>query len=271
MLFCFRHNLALNFDRTPMSTIITFIFLFLIFRWIFNSYKRFQRQYYTQGQFQSMNVNYQSVANSELGVFVALVAKVAKADGHVHELEAELISNMFKDISKAFGESHQEQVRTILKEIFNQEKEVVKNVDTLASKLQALTRGDKQKRLMMLSFLINLAYVDGELSHSEENLILKIAAFLELSHSEVEAIMQRFASAFGANASQSSVSDAYAVLGASREDDLSTIKKKYRTLVKKYHPDIMKAKGASEDYIKDATRKVQEINTAYEMIKKEKA
>jgi len=254
-----------------MSTIITFIFLFLLFRWIFNSYKRFQRQYYTQGQFQSTSVNHNAVANSELGVFVALVAKVAKADGHVHELEAELIGNMFKDISKAFGATHQEKVREILKEIFKQEKDIVRNVDTLASKLQALTRGDKQKRLMMLSFLINLAYVDGELSHAEENLIIKIAAFLEISANEVEGIMQRFASAFGGNASQSSVSDAYKILGADRSDDLQTIKKKYRTLVKKYHPDIMKAKGASEDYIKDATKKVQEINTAYEMVKKEKA
>jgi len=254
-----------------MSTILTFIFLFLIFRWIFNSYKRFQRHYYTQGQFQNTQINYQSVANSELGVFVSLVAKVAKADGRVHELEAELISNMFKDISKAFGSTHQEQVRGILKEIFNQEKEVIRNVDTLASKLQALTRGDKQKRLMMLSFLINLAYIDGELSHSEENLIIKIAAFLEISAAEVEGIMQRFASAVGGNASQTSINDAYKILGATAEDDLATIKKKYRTLVKKYHPDIMKAKGASEEYIKDATIKVQEINTAYEMIKKKRS
>ena len=254
-----------------MSTIITIIFIFFVLRWIFNSYRRFQRHYYTQGQFQGTSLTYEAVANSELGVFVALIAKVAKADGHVHELEAELVSNMFKDISKAFGESHKEKVREILKEVFKREKDIVKNVDMLASKLQALTRGDKQKRLMMLSFLINLAYIDGELSHAEENLIIKIAAFLEISLDEVEGIMQRFASAFGGNPTQSSVSDAYAVLGASRDDDMAAIKKKYRSLVKKYHPDIMKAKGASEDYIKDATQKVQKINTAYEMVKKEKS
>ena len=121
-----------------------------------------------------------------------------------------------------------------------------------------------------VSFLINLAYIDGELSHAEENLIIKISAFLEISLDEVEGIMQRFASAFGGNPTHSSVSDAYEVLGASRDEDMSTIKKKYRALVKKYHPDIMKAKGASEDYIKDATQKVQKINTAYEMVKKEK-
>ncbi len=254
-----------------MSTIITIIVIFLILRWVFNSYRRFQRHYYTQGQFQSTSLTYEAVARSELGLFVALVAKVAKADGRVHELEAELIGNMFSDISKAFGVSHQEKVRGVLKEIFNREKEIIRNVDGLAAQLQSATRGDKQKRLMMITFLINLAYIDGELSHAEENLIIKIAAFLELSGAEVEGIMQRFASMMGANASQSSVSDAYDVLGASRDDDLDTIKKKYRALVKKYHPDIMKAKGASEEYVKDATQKVQKINTAYEMIKKERA
>lgn len=253
-----------------MSTIITLIFLFLIFNWIFKSYQRFQRHYYTQGQFQSTELTYEAIAGSELGLFVALIAKVAKADGRIHELEAELVSNIFNDISKAFGETHKERVREILKEVFNREKEIVRNVDNLALRLQALTRGDRQKRLMMLTFLINLAYIDGNLSHAEENLIIKIAAFLEISSSEVEGIMQRFASMFNANASQSSIDDAYAVLGARKEDDLDTIKKKYRALVKKYHPDIMKAKGASEEYISDATKKVQEINTAYEMVKKEK-
>lgn len=254
-----------------MSTIITLIILFFLFRWIFNSYKRFQRIYYTQGQFQNTSVTYEAVAHSELGLFVALTAKVAKADGRVHELEAELVGNMFSDISKAFGATHQEKVRGVLKEIFNREKEIIRNVDALAAQLQSATRGDRQKRLMMLTFLINLAYIDGELSHAEENLIIKIAAFLEISGAEVEGIMQRFASMTGANASQSSISDAYETLGANRDDDFSTIKKKYRALVKKYHPDIMKAKGASEEYIKDATQKVQKINTAYEMIKKEKA
>jgi DnaJ like chaperone protein len=253
-----------------LSTIITLIFLFIIFNWIFKSYQRFQRHYYTQGQFQSTALTYEAIAGSELGLFVALIAKVAKADGRIHELEAELVGNIFNDISKAFGETHKERVREILKEVFNREKEIVRNVDNLALRLQALTRGDRQKRLMMLTFLINLAYIDGNLTHAEENLIIKIAAFLEISGSEVEGIMQRFAAMFNANASQSSLGDAYTVLGAHKEDDLDTVKKKYRALVKKYHPDIMKAKGASEEYIADATKKVQEINTAYEMVKKAK-
>ena len=48
---------------------------------------------------------------------------------------------------------------------------------------------------------------------------------------------------------------------------MDSIKKKYRALVKQYHPDLMKAQGANEDYMAEATRKMQEINAAYETIK----
>jgi DnaJ like chaperone protein len=65
-----------------------------------------------------------------------------------------------------------------------------------------------------------------------------------------------------------SIEDAYKLLGVSPQDDIATIKKAYRKLVRQYHPDIIKSQGKSEDYIKEATAKTQEINQAYEMIKK---
>ena len=65
-------------------------------------------------------------------------------------------------------------------------------------------------------------------------------------------------------------SNAYKLLGADSNDSMAAIKKKYRTLVKRHHPDIIKAQGASDDYIDQATDKVQEINAAYEMVKKAK-
>jgi DnaJ like chaperone protein len=49
---------------------------------------------------------------------------------------------------------------------------------------------------------------------------------------------------------------------------MKTIKKKYRELVRKYPPDIIKAQGKDEAYLKEATQKTQEINEAYEIIKK---
>ena len=51
---------------------------------------------------------------------------------------------------------------------------------------------------------------------------------------------------------------------------MTTIKKAYRKLVKEYHPDIIKAQGKDEAYLQEATRKTQEINEAYELIKRAK-
>ena len=67
---------------------------------------------------------------------------------------------------------------------------------------------------------------------------------------------------------QATLDDAYKILGVNKNDDLNTIKKAYRKLVRQYHPDIIKSQGKSEEYIKEATAKTQEINQAYEMIKK---
>ena len=53
-------------------------------------------------------------------------------------------------------------------------------------------------------------------------------------------------------------------------DDDNILKKNYRQLVRKHHPDIITGQGASQNIIDEATKKLQEINEAYEMIKKER-
>jgi len=243
------------------------IVIFVLYR-VFQSYKKFQKIYYTREQFQNMTITKESIAASELGLFVALCAKVAKADGRIDELEAELIGNMFNDISKMFPQP--EKVKEYLKEIFSEEKQRPRNVDTLVSNLYVLIHTDRAKRQMMMSFLINIAFIDGKVTSAEENLLTKIAAFLHFSGAEFESMMEQFRSSFSGVHTHSSLAEAYRTLDASPDDDLKVIKKKYRALVKKYHPDIMQAQGADEHYIEDAMKKTQKINEAYETVKKEK-
>ncbi len=243
------------------------IVFYILYR-VYKSYQRFQHIYYTQDQFKNMHITKEAIASSELGLFVALCAKVAKADGRIDELEAELIGNMFTDISKVFP--HPQRVKAFLKEIFTEEKQKPRNVDSVVSQLYVLIHKDRAKRQMMMSFLINIAFIDGKVTHAEENLLTKIAAFLHFSSNEFESMMDQFRSSFSQTTVHSSIDEAYKVLNVSSSDDMATIKKKYRALVKKYHPDIIQAQGADEHYIQDATRKIQEINDAYEVIKKHK-
>lgn len=249
-----------------MGSIILYILIGLFFYWIYKSYKRYQQL--VAGSSMPREVTPEQIRNSELGLFVALMAKVAKADGKIDTLEAELIGNTFTDIAAAFSDP--QSVREELKAIFNREKEKRFNVDAIALRLQHATAVHPQQRLSMFAFLVNLAFIDGKLSHSEESLLAKIAAYLKLSAAQVDAIVTQFANLYKAGPTRQSLDEAYQLLGAAPDEPFESIKKKYRAMVKKYHPDLMKAKGADEAYIADATKKMQEINAAYEMIKAKK-
>ena len=233
--------------------------------WLTKGYSR-NAHTYSRKQFQGFVLNREHLAKSELGLFVALVAKLAKVDGRVDELEAELISNMFNDISSLFPEPHT--TKELLKEIFNTEKEIAINLDNVASSLYDVLRNDEQKRLRMMQFLVNLAYIDGVLSHTEEAMLREISKFLRISSDVLDSILEQFGALHSHSIKESSIDNAYRLLGITTDTHNDGVKKAYRAKVREFHPDIIKSQGASEEYLKEATVKVQEINAAYEMIKK---
>lgn len=249
-----------------MGQIFLIAFLVVVFYWISKSYSRYQSSEYSPKQFRGFVLNRDSLAKSELGLFVALVAKVAKADGRVDELEAELVGNMFNDISSLFPEP--EAAKNLLKEIFSIEKEINNNIDTVALTLYAIIKNDPHKRMQMMQFMVNLAYIDGTLSHSEEAMLHKIGWYLQFSDDEFTTMLHQFGSMHHKSVKESSIDQAYILLGISNDASIDELKKAYRALVKQYHPDIIKAQGANEEYIQASTAKVQEINAAYELIKK---
>ncbi|MFH0708868.1 MAG: TerB family tellurite resistance protein [Pseudomonadota bacterium] len=248
-----------------MTQFFLLAFVILIFYWISRGYSR-NAHTYSRKQFQEFVLTKEHLAKSELGLFVALVAKVAKADGRVDELEAELISNMFNDISSLFPEPLS--TKELLKEIFDYEKQISINLDQVASALNEALANDVHKRSRMMQFLVNLSYIDGVLSHSEEEMLRKIAKGLNLSTDELNSMLEQFGSLHSQSIKESSIEQAYALLGITSETHTDAVKKAYRAKVREFHPDIIKSQGASDEYLKEATIKVQEINAAYEMIKK---
>ncbi|HIP27565.1 MAG TPA: molecular chaperone DjlA [Sulfurovum sp.] len=202
---------------------------------------------------------------SELGHFIALVAKVAKADGRVSELEAQLISMMFDDISKIFTE--QEKTRGILKEIFNEEKVNVDDTKEVAQSLKVLLGSSRLKPRKFIEFLIQLAFVDDGLSADEDKVLRVIVMELGIALSDYDAMLKKFENMKKGQPQSMSMDEAYTLLGSSPSDDMNSIKKTYRNLVREYHPDIMISQEKDEAYIEEATAKMQEINQAYQAIK----
>ena len=249
-----------------MTNIIIFFLFGLVLAYIFKSYRSYE--VYSEEAFKDFSISKEALIKSDLGLFVALVAKVAKADGRVDSLEAELISTMLDDVSRIFPEP--QKTKEILKEIFNEEKNTQDNIEHIAVALSQAIKRNRAKQEQFIGFLIQLAFADGEVTKSEERVLARIAEAMEIDPKLYHSIFDAFEklNARRNATKQTTLKEAYKILGVSENDDMKTIKKKYRELVRKYHPDIIKAQGKDEAYLKEATQKTQEINEAYEIIKK---
>jgi len=204
----------------------------------------------------------------EAGLLIALMAKVSKADGNVCELEAELLSNIFTDISLVF--ENDQEIRIKLKEIYTIEKETFTNTIEIAKKYLKLTKSDYQKRLKVLQYLLNLAFIDGEFSKAEFMIIEDIANAIEIKKQDLDSMIRNFEDYLSAKQNQTKMdlNRAYEVLETTKDSSNEELKKQYRKLVKQYHPDVITGQGADQSTIDKATNKLQDINEAYETIKK---
>ena len=59
----------------------------------------------------------------------------------------------------------------------------------------------------------------------------------------------------------------YAILGLSPNASIDEVQRAYRHLAKRNHPDLMRAKGYSEEEIAEAAEYMSKINAAYSRIK----
>ena len=208
--------------------------------------------------------------NHEAGLLVALMAKVAKADGNVCELEAELLKHTFNDISSHF--ENNEEIREKLKVLYKKEKESFDNMIIICEKLYSLTKNDYNKRAKFMEYLLNLAFIDKEFSKTEKMITEDISNALKIKKEDFERLISTFEAFYAQQATNKALSldKAYEILNSNVSDDDAALKKNYRTLVKKHHPDIISGQGAAQNIIDEATTKLQEINEAYEIIKKDR-
>ncbi len=230
------------------------IFLTLsIFASLYIAFKVYK--FYARKRLNKLSGSKELFRESHLGLFIALVAKVAKADGRVQELEAQLIGLMFDDIAKVFDEK--EKTRAIMKEIFDEEKQKDDDTKEIAQSLNKLLGRS----------IHQLAFVDEGLSDEEDRVLRVIVQELNITPEAYEDFVRKFENMKNNKQQTMSPNEAYEVLGVKSSDDMNTVKKAYRSLVRQYHPDIISSQDKDETYIEEATAKTQEINQAYQVIK----
>ncbi|WP_035142428.1 TerB family tellurite resistance protein [Campylobacter concisus] len=206
----------------------------------------------------------------EAKFLVSLLAKVAKSDGRVSELEARLITQVLDDLSqKVSGVSG---VREYLKDVYNSQKENVDNAYETARNYKRAFNLNYDTCVARLTFFLNLAYIDGEFNKSEQDVIRNIAYGFGIDKETLDEIIFKFdsfyGSRFGADHDEmSQENDAFEVLGLSKNASLDEVKARYKELVRQYHPDILMGRGESKEVIERSTKKLQEINEAYGRLK----
>lgn len=188
--------------------------------------------------------------NVRISILV-LIAAVMKADGHVRKSELDRVKRY---LLLNYSESEALEALQVLKGVLNQD------FDPLPVAQQIAEHVNYSTRLEMLHFLLDLAFSDGEYAPSEERLIVALTAALRLSPADYRSLLSLY---------QKEDPDwAYTALeitpGATNEE----VKKAYRRMAMKYHPD--KVAGAGEDMVKKAEEKFRAINEAYETIKKQR-
>ena len=182
---------------------------------------------------------------------LALAATVIKADGTVKQQELQFVRNFFIT-------NYGTQMASTIFEKFNEEvKKERQNIPELTQIFNQ--RAPYETRLQILHFLFGVANADGSISKTELIKVEQIAAALGIRPSDMESIKAMFVKA---------TDSAYKILEISSSATDAEVKKAYRTMAKKYHPDKLQSKDPA--LIKGAQEKFLKVQEAYEAIQKER-
>ena len=199
-----------------------------------------------------------------------LLGHVAKADGRVSEEEIAQAELIMRQLGV-----HSDQ-RSAAIGFFQRGADSGFQAEPVIASFMEQCSGHRQLPQTLLVFLISMAVADGEIAPSEREVLQRCASFMGYSAVQFAHLLEmvQAQSHFHAGAKPQSstnlLADAYLALGVSANCDDRALKKAYRRLMSEHHPDKLIAQGVPEDMLKLGTEKSQEIQAAYELIKKQR-
>jgi DnaJ like chaperone protein len=173
---------------------------------------------------------------------------------------------------------------------FNQGKDPSFDLAEALGELHRTVAGASPMFRLFLEIQIGAAYADGDPSAAQREVLERIRQILrvplasyrrlegliQLQHRIFESMGAAGAGTWGGDASgrggagsrspQSSLAGAYAVLGVEAKASDAEVKRAYRRLINRHHPDKLASRGLPEEAIKLASQKTQEIIRAYETV-----
>lgn len=179
-----------------------------------------------------------------------LASVVIKADGVQDERELNFVRQQFASM---YGKQRANHAFQLFKSISKQ------NISTRQVCNQIRQMMDHASRLQLLHFLFGIAKADGRVTEDEVRQIYTISGYLRISNKDYESIKAMF---------YNNKENAYKILEIDKSATVDEIKKAYRKMAKKYHPDRLAHLG--KEHQKGAEEKFRQVQEAYETLQNER-
>jgi DnaJ like chaperone protein len=205
----------------------------------------------TTGQSSTYTTRSVSTTQGDFGMsLLVLVAAVMKADGKVVKSELDYVKQFF---IRQFGQESASEALLMLKDIIKQE------IPVRDVCLQISRNMDYSSRLQLLHLLFNVSLADTVINSSEIQVIEKISGYLGVATNDFVSIKNMFIP---------ETDSSYKILETDPASSNEDVKKAYRRMAMKYHPD--KVSHLGDDFRKTADEKFKKVNEAYNKIKRER-
>jgi DnaJ like chaperone protein len=193
-----------------------------------------------------------------------LCAKMAKSDGPVNHSEVHFMERLMGQQFKLSDRGRSQAIK-----VWKQSKDGNEPFEIYARAFYNDFSQERHQVLNMIDLLFAMAAADGGSLHPrEEELLLRASGIFHIGRLQYDRIKSRYYQQprHQRPPAYSTMDPYYTLLGATPDEPLESIKKKYRSLAMQWHPDKMAAKGASPDAMRHAKEKFQQINEAWEKI-----
>ena len=197
----------------------------------------------------------------------SVMGHIAKSDGRVTADEIQLAQAVMERLGLSA------EMRESAKKLFNEGKRDDFPIDEVMIQFRREVYPRTTLFLMFLEIQLQAAFADGVMHPAEKRTLSKICEHLGISPAELDRLEEMLQAGFGRAGydpatAQTSLQDAYQLLGVDESVSDAELKKTYRRLMSQHHPDKLVARGLPEEMIRDATEKTQQIKAAYELIRK---
>jgi DnaJ like chaperone protein len=181
---------------------------------------------------------------------LVLMAAIMKSDGKILRSELDYVKNYLRHY---LGEEKAREALIVLRDLIKKQIALTDVCHQIRINL------NYDSRIQLLHLLFGLARADGQLSSGEISTISRIAGLLGISHSDYQAVMNMFFDNLEAY---------YKILEISPSATDEEVKKAYRKMALRFHPD--KVSHLGPEFQKAANEKFASVNNAYNKIKKER-